>query len=148
MLRTRVPHGAFVLVSDGAKALLLCNRGDGAHLDLSVVDQRQEDHPRTSEQGTDRPGRTHSSVGPGRSGYEQTDWHRMDEDRFLQAVLSRLDGLVGEDGAPGLVVVAPARALGELRKHYSTRLSRALLAEVEKDLTNHPVSEIERLISG
>jgi protein required for attachment to host cells len=44
------------------------------------------------------------------------------------------------------VVVAPARTLADLRASFSPALRRKIIAEVDKDLTKHPVHEIERLL--
>jgi protein required for attachment to host cells len=43
-----------------------------------------------------------------------------------------------------LIVVAPARAIGVLRREYSPRVRQALKAEVEKDYVKMPVDEILR----
>jgi protein required for attachment to host cells len=45
-----------------------------------------------------------------------------------------------------LIIVAPPRTLGELRKYYHDELNRRLAGEVPKNLTNVPVNEIERIL--
>ena len=45
-----------------------------------------------------------------------------------------------------LIVVAPPRTLGELRKHYHKEVEKRLAGEIAKDLTGHPVEEIEKII--
>jgi protein required for attachment to host cells len=50
--------------------------------DLAVETVRQQENPPTREQGTDRPGRVHVRIGPTRSAVEDTDWHRLAEERF------------------------------------------------------------------
>ena len=47
-----------------------------------------------------------------------------------------------------LIVVAPPRALGELRKHLRETLSNVVTAEIGKDLVEHPIAEIERLLAS
>ena len=47
-----------------------------------------------------------------------------------------------------LIVVAPPRTLGELRKHYHKEVQKRLAGEIAKDLTGHPVPEIEKIISA
>ena len=42
-----------------------------------------------------------------------------------------------------LIVVAPPKMLGELRKHYHKEVTDRLVGELAKDLTGHPVPEIE-----
>ena len=47
-----------------------------------------------------------------------------------------------------LVVVAPPKTLGELRKHYHKEVEKRLVGEVPKDFTNLPVPEIEILLQA
>lgn len=135
-----IPHGGYVVVGDGHKALVLRNEGHPLGLNLRV--QRvfeASSNPPTREQGTDAPPRVR--LGDRRSAIEQTDWHALAERRFTDGVARALDGL---DPVPALVVVAPARTLAELRVALSERLRRAVIAEVDKDLTMHTVAEIQR----
>ena len=74
MTKIQIPHDAIVFVGDGRKALFLRNEGDEKFPNLKTESVFLDDHnPPTHEQGTDRPGRSHSSVGPGRSAVETTD---------------------------------------------------------------------------
>ena len=45
-----------------------------------------------------------------------------------------------------LIIVAPPRTLGELRKHYHKEVSDRLKAEIAKDLTRHTVPQIEEAL--
>ncbi len=45
-----------------------------------------------------------------------------------------------------MIIVAPPRTLGELRKHYHKEVEKRLAGEIAKDLTGHPVPEIEKII--
>ena len=47
-----------------------------------------------------------------------------------------------------LIVVAPPRTLGALRKHYHKEVERRLIGEISKDLTGHPIGEIEKIIAA
>jgi len=51
-----------------------------------------------------------------------------------------------EDRFQSLIVVAPPRTLGELRRHYHGELEKRLTGEVPKNLTNATVSDIERIV--
>lgn len=143
----QLPHNTVVLVADGRKMLLLRNEGDGDYPNLVV--ERAEEHadPSTTDQGTDRPGRTQSSVGPGRNSYEQADWHQIEEDRFAAEAADVLKRRALANDYEKLVVVAPPRALGELRKHYHKEVEDRLIGEVDKDLTGHSLPEIEEALS-
>lgn len=144
MTKPRINHGAWVVVCDGKKALVLENAGDEKFLNLRL--RETYDHPdqRTHEMGTDAPGRSFNSVGSRRSAMEQTDWHDQEEQRFLQRVLGYLEVAIGAGDTKSLIIVAPPRALGVLRKAYSSDLRNALLAEIDKDLVKMPLHEIEK----
>ena len=50
--------------------------------------------------------------------------------------------------AKSLILVAPPRALGVLRRIYSHNLRAAVRAEIDKDLVRLPVHEIEEHLAG
>ena len=139
-----VPHNAFVFVGDGRKALFLRNDGDTQYLNLKTEQVFTDENPPTHDQGTDRPGRSHSSVGPGRSSVTQTDWHMLEEHRFAREVASALEKIVRERGVEALIIVAPPRALADLRKAFHADVKKRIVAEIDKDLTKHPLYDIER----
>jgi protein required for attachment to host cells len=47
-----------------------------------------------------------------------------------------------------LIVVAPPRTLAELRKEFRSDVKACILAEINKDLTRHPIAEIEKHLAG
>ena len=149
MISIQLPHDAFILVGDGRKALVLRNEGDARSPNLKttqVLDQGRV--PPTAELGTDKPGRSFQSADGRRAGMDQTDWHELAEQRFAGEIAQALETrhLAGEFKA--LVVVAPPRTLADLRRSFSDGLRDKIIAEVDKDLTNHPLHEIERLLFG
>jgi protein required for attachment to host cells len=111
-------------------------------------DVDKQEHPSTSELGTDRPGRSHQSVGSHRSAMEETDLHDQAEEAFLADLVHRLDAALLSKEAKDLVIVAPPRALGALRKTYSDHIRTALIVEIDKDLTTMPVNQIEKHLIG
>jgi protein required for attachment to host cells len=120
MAKLRIAEGEWVVVCDGAKALVLENVGDPKFLNLKTKEVYEQDDPKTSEQGTDAPGRTINSVNARRSAMEQTDWHDQAEQRFLQGLAAHLDAAVNAGKVKSLIVVAPPRALGVLRQAFPT----------------------------
>lgn len=142
-----VHNGAWVLVGDGKKALLLRNDGDPDLLNLRRISVREQENPPTRDQGVSAPGRAFASVGGGRSSMETTDWHDLEEERFAISVAEDLNK-ASEDGAfKHLVVVAPPRVLADLRTHFSKGVQGKIAFEMNKDLTHHPIPEIEKLLS-
>jgi len=144
MAKLKIARGQWIVVCDGAKALVLENVGDEKFPNLRTREVYEEQHPRTHQQGTDAPGRAHSSVGPGRSAMGQTNWHEQDEQRFLKDLMGRLDAAVTAGELKSMIVVAPPRALGVIRQAYSHQLRGVLRQEIDKDLVKMPVHEIER----
>jgi protein required for attachment to host cells len=142
----QLPHKSFVVVADGRKMLFFRNEGDAMHPNLVIERVREQDNPESSTQGTDSPGRTFASNGTGRSAYEETDWHQLEEDRFAAETAELLKKRALRNDYDALFVVAPPRTLGELRKHYHKEVSGRLVGELDKDLTGHPVDQIEKIL--
>jgi protein required for attachment to host cells len=142
----QVPHNSFVVVADGKKMLFFRNEGDAVFPKLEVERKRQTADAKDRDQKTDAPGRAFDSGGAGRSAYEEVDFHQLEEDRFAAetAEMLRLRALRNE--FESLIIVAPPRTLGELRKHYHKEVEKRLAGEVPKDLTGHPVAEIEKIL--
>src|SRR5258708_12260721 len=89
MQKLKIRQGDWVIVCDGKKALILENVGDEKFPNLKTRTVQEHADPKTSDLGTDAPGRSFSSVGSGRSAVEQTDWHKQEQDRFLQNLLTQ-----------------------------------------------------------
>ncbi len=62
-----IRHGEWVVVCDGAKALILENTGDIKFPNLKTREVYEQKDLPTHLLGADKPGRTHSSVGNGSS---------------------------------------------------------------------------------
>lgn len=142
----QVPHKAFVVVADGRKMLFLRNEGDADYPNLQVERKREQDNPSNGEQTTDAPGRSFSSMGAGRSAYEETDFHQLEEDRFAAETAELLKKRALENDFESLIIVAPPRTLGELRKNYHKEVAQRLTGEIDKDLTRHTLADIEKAL--
>lgn len=137
-----VPHDAMVVVADGRKVLMLRNQGDAEYLNLQVVQKQLHPNPKTSDQKTDSSGRSASNPsGSGTMG--ETDFHQLEENRFAAEVAEMLRDEALHNSFESLIIVAPPKTLGELRKHYHASVTERLAGELAKDLTDHPVPEIE-----
>jgi protein required for attachment to host cells len=148
MSNLKIRQGEWVVVCDGAKALVLENAGDAVFPNLRTRQVYEHKAAKTHEQGSDAPGRSVNSVGAMRSAMEQTDWHAQDEQQFLTDLARRLDAAVTAGNAKALIMVAPPRALGLIRQAYSPRLREAVRAEIDKDLVRMPVHEIEKHLAA
>lgn len=164
-------HNAVVLVADGRKMLFLRNEGDGAHPNLKVEHAEEQNNPADRDQKTDAAGgasSTQSGAGapnvaqgggnhaggqgaqfaPSRGSFEETDFHQLEEDRFAAHAADLLKKRALARKFEHLVVIAPPKTLGEMRKHYHKEVSDRLIGELAKDLTGHPVDQIEHAIAA
>lgn len=146
MANTRLNKECWILVADGSRALILRNDGDAISPNLKTVRLYEQDNPPTREQGTDKPTRVHESASTRRSSSEQTDWHRLGEERFLQKIAGDLEKDRQQGAFEQLIVAAPPIALGQLRKAMDPRLKQTVSAEFDKDWTPMPVPEIEKAV--
>jgi len=46
------------------------------------------------------------------------------------------------------VVIAPAKILGNLRKAFHAEVTDRIVGEIPKELTSHPIPQIERLVAA
>jgi protein required for attachment to host cells len=148
MLELKIHQAEWVVVCDGAKALILENTGDAKFPNLKMVEVFEHKSLATHDLGTDKPGRSHSSLGHGRSSVEQTDWHDQEETAFLHQLVKHLDASIAAGKTKSLIIAAPPRALGVLRPAYTHRLRDAISAEVDKDFVKLPVHQIEKHLTG
>lgn len=142
-----IDHGAMVLVADGRKMLFFRNKGDRISPNLEAETVKIQDNPPNREQSSDGSGRGPNSVGSHRGAVEQTDFHELEEARFAVEAAELLKRRAFANDFEKLIVVAPPTALGEMRKHYHKEVQSRLVGEIPKDLANHPVPEIERIIA-
>ncbi len=149
MERLAIPHNALVLVGDGQKALFLRNAGDEKFPNLTTERAFGESNPPTREQGTDRPGRAFKRAATNRhASVEMTDWHEVEKQHFADHVASVLEQRVRAGNIKAIVIVAPPRTLAELRSVIHADVKNRVIAEIDKDLTKHPVWEIEKHLVG
>lgn len=144
----RIAHDALVLVADGRKSLFLRNEGDGEVLNLVVEDQRAHADLKDSDLKSDAPGRSFASVGSRRSAVQETDYHQQEEDRFAADTAALLSKRAHANGFEQLIIIAPPRTLGELRRHYDKAVEARIVAEVDKDLVNHPIDKLEGILKA
>ncbi|RMB55250.1 protein required for attachment to host cells [Sphingomonas sp. PP-CE-3A-406] len=144
----QLPHNSVVLVADGRKMLFLRNEGDTEFPNLVVEKAQEQDNPATRDQATDSAGRASSPQGGVQSSVEPTDFHQIEEDRFAADAADFLKSGALKNTYDSLIVVAPPKTLGELRKHYHKEVVSRLKGELDKDLTGHPIKDIEKALKN
>jgi len=148
MSNISLPHGAWVIVADGEKALFLHNKGDHDYPHLEVFREEEQDNPPNREQAANRRGRFNDGPGAHRSAVEDTDWHQLGKERFAKDISETLYAYAHKNKFDKLVIVAPPMVLGEMRKELHQEVQDRIVADIDKTLTNHPIYEIEEIIFG
>ena len=128
-------HGTVVAVVDGEKLNLYRNTGTDAAPSLSAL-------PTATPSGDNKGAgsRHHSSAA-------NPDDSRLQEDSFAAATAAMLNTQALENRFEHLVVIAAPKTLGELRKHWHKSLEAKLAGELSKDLTGHPIADIEAALA-
>lgn len=143
----KIKSGMWIVVADGSRGLVLVNDGNALEPTLKVVRVYEQDNPKTSEQGRDRPARTFQSFSESRSALASTDLHRRAEDRFVEQIVADLAKDADQGAFDELVIVAPPVALGEMRKAATGSLAKKIVATLDKDLTSHTVPDITTAVA-
>jgi protein required for attachment to host cells len=125
-----LPHGTVIAVIDARNFRLFRNAGDEAEVSLTDLPAPRLD--------------THNHSATSHHGSAIT----MAQDAHAVAAVEWLAQEVQGHRIEHLVVIAPPRALGELRKHYTKPLEKALLGELAKDLAEAKVEDILAHLRG
>ena len=139
-------NNALVLVTDGRKTLFFRNHGDVNQIDLRVEAHDQRQDASDGEMKTDAPGSTQSSTGSGRSSYQETDFHQLEEDRWAKTAAEEVNKRALAHDFDALAIIAPPKTLGELRKQLHKEAVRRVVCEIPKEMTGRPIPEIEKLL--
>jgi len=122
-------HGTVVVLADGEKLELYRNTGNEADPKLSPLPAPELD---VHNRGAGMHHRS-STANPSSS---------LDEDAHAAAVADWLNGEVLAHKIDDLVVIAPPRTLGELRKHFHKQTEQIVRVELAKDLLGRPAPDV------
>jgi protein required for attachment to host cells len=112
-----------------------------------VVSAAEDNNSRTRDQVTDAAGQASSPVSGGGS-LPSADRHAIEEQRFAAETGRELNRAAQAGELENLILVAPPKTLGQLRKTLHQDVENRTLREIAKDVTGHPVGEIEKLLSN
>lgn len=144
---TKLSNGTWVVVADSEKVLVLENITDAQDPNLNVLRKREEENPPDRDQKANRTGRMNDG-GPGqKSAVDDTDFHELQKERFATDLAERLYDDAHSGKFERLILVAAPQVLGVLRGEMHTEVSSKVVAEIDKNLTNHPLDEIEKIVS-
>ena len=91
---------------------------------------------------------SHLFGAPTKRSRRRTDWHHLEQHRFIRTVSAALGKLVREQHVKALIIAAPPRTLADLRHDLHGDVKARIIAEVDKDFTKQPLFEIEKHLAG
>ena len=133
------PVRTWIVIADGARARIVKNAGPGRGVESDSKLVFRSEHRKLQEIMADKPGRGFDSVGKGRHAMAYgADAVREDERHFLQSLAERLEKEAMANAYDRLILIAPPRALGDLRPYLSKPVKNRVHEEIAKDLTQLP----------
>ncbi|SLN26550.1 Protein required for attachment to host cells [Roseivivax jejudonensis] len=133
----------WVLIADSEKALFIRNETDAENPNFVVVREEEQDNPKDVAQSANKPGRMQDSGVQQMSAVEDTDWHELAKERFADDLAGILFKQAEKHKFERIVLCAAPQVLGALRDKLHKEVSWRVVAEVDKNLTNHPLDQIE-----
>jgi protein required for attachment to host cells len=142
------PVRTWVLIADAGHARVLEGRGPGRG--LKAVPDMTFDNPRPEHvPGGGERGRSFESASSARHAIEPTsDPVRLDQARFAAELVGRLDERRVAKAFERLIIVSPAKMMGDLRQALGDALGRMVDGEVIADLTRVPDHEVAAHLDG
>jgi len=149
----RMTKGTWVLIADGEKALILENQTDHDDPYLTVLTKEEQENPPDREQSANRRGRMADGMagdgnGGQRSAFEDTDWHELAKERFAADLSDMLYKRAHKGAFKDIVLVAAPNVLGKLRDDLHKEVKSKVIAEIDKNLTNHQLDDIEKIVKA
>ena len=79
---------------------------------------------------------------------DEADFQQQGEDRWVKEAAEELNRRALSNDFEALVVVAPPKTLGVLRKNLHKEAERRIVLTVNKEMTDRPIPDIEELLVG
>lgn len=136
------PLTLWIVIADGEHARFVQPDARNELRTVGALDSASA-HLRSRDIGADRPGRAfesgasaHHAVG------QRNDLHAMEKEKFIGLVGEHVGAASGRDEFDELLLVAPPRALPELREALDAATQAKLVGTLEKDLVKTPDHEL------
>ncbi len=122
------------LIADATHATFYREHHDGS-MDVIQTVEHPSGRARCHDLVSDRPGRAAKGPGARRFAFQApTDPVDVDQDHFVKEIVGVLEAAVASGGYQEVVLVAPPRLLGRLRKHLPDAVSRHVVDSLALDL--------------
>ena len=135
------PTRSWIVIADGSQARILENHGPGKGLIPLPAEAMHKTSRPSRDINTDRPGRRRDRVAQGavmqgrHTMDPSSDPHREEKRRFADLLAEHINEAALKHSYDRLILVAPAKTLGDLRQALSKEAAAKLDGELSKDLT-------------
>jgi protein required for attachment to host cells len=135
-------HKLCILIADGEHARFVGRDADNGLHTISSFDSATA-HLASRDLGSDRPGRAHESATASRHAVApRHDPHDLEKAKFALFVARQVDEVAASGAFDALLLVAPARALGEIDEALDRRSATMVVGRLAKDLVKVPDHEL------
>jgi protein required for attachment to host cells len=139
----------WIVVADGQRATVYLNGGPNKGLEIIPGLGGHQTVSRSSEIISDAQGRMQGYGGSGAAPMTaRTDPHELAEARFTERVAAEVNRAALEKQFDRLILAAPPRTLGILRKSLSSHATERVIAELDKDLTKSSRADLAAQFDG
>lgn len=133
----------WIVVADGQRATVYHHDGPNKGLEIIPGLGGHQEASRSSEIISDAQGRMQGYGGSGAAPMTaRTDPHELEEARFTERVAEEVNRAALDKQFDRLILAAPPRTLGILRKALSGHAAQRVIAELDKDLTRASRSDL------
>lgn len=131
-----------IVIADGEHVRFVAPAVDNALHTIGAVDS-VEAHKRSANIGSDRPGAAMHTGATAQHAYTpRHDPHDLEKQSFARFVAGEICAHAGRGEFDGLVIVAPAHSLAEIREHLDADTAARIVGVAHKDLVKTPDDEL------
>ena len=144
----RTNRTCWVVVADGARARILANDGPGEGLRNAIGRDFVADNRKARDIASDRPGRSAGANGAHHGVEPKIDEHQYEKQQFAHEMAKLINDACGRRKFGALVLVAPARTLGDLKGALDKQARALIKGEIRKDLTKLAIRDLGPHMEG
>jgi protein required for attachment to host cells len=139
----------WLVVADGQRATVYHNSGPGKGLEIIPGMGGHHEVPPSRDIMSDAPGRNRGAGGSGAAPMDGgANPHELEEKRFTESLAGAVNRAALDKQFDRLILAAPPRTLGILRKSLSSHATERVIAELDKDLTKASRDDLASHIDG
>lgn len=133
----------WILIADGSIGKIYDYIYKDSQLNLMKEFSSKDAHLSSAELGSDKPGRSHDSMGGARHSIEpKMDIHKKEKINFIQHIADYLNHSENKKEFDQLFICAASETLGHLRKLLNKQVSSLVTKEINKDLSHSNKNDI------